>query len=388
VSAQTTFAAPLTGTYRVVVGTNDAANDGTGKYLLQATGTQALTPPERVAVGLGSPGSGWLALRGDRFSNFSHTAWSQLPWGGYNATGGGLRLAAGDVDGDGLDEIVAGLDRGGAGWFAVLDDAAHGHALLRWRQVQWPAYNTANGEIWPAVGDLDGDGRAEIVAGLGPGGSGWFEVFDDAAAGFAHVAWRQVAWPAYATLATSVVRPSIGNVDGVGASEIILGLGAGSSGWIEIVNGDATGYNHRAWLQVAWPTYTSANGATFPAAGDVDGDGRAEIVVGLGTGSSGWIQVYDDANSSHAHVRWLQISWAAYNQGSGETHPAVGDTDDDDAEEIVVGLGAYTGQGGWFQVFDSGSDGYTNLGWWNVGWPTFTSAGGATYPAIGNFRNP
>ena len=65
-----------------------------------------------------------------------------------------------------LDEIVAGVDSGGGGCMAVFDDAAHNYALLKWIQVQWSAYNAANGEVWPAVGDLDGDGRAEIVAGL------------------------------------------------------------------------------------------------------------------------------------------------------------------------------------------------------------------------------
>ena len=108
-------------------------------------------------------------------------------------------------------------------------------------RVTWDAYNAVNGEVWPAVGDLDGDGRAEIVAGLGTGSLGWFEIFDDAAADFAHVAWRQVAWPAYAA-ASGITHPAVGNVDGAGASEIILGLGSGAAGWLEVVNGSDGNY--------------------------------------------------------------------------------------------------------------------------------------------------
>ncbi|MGH9310973.1 MAG: hypothetical protein ACRD1U_16475, partial [Vicinamibacterales bacterium] len=387
-TAQAGFTAPLTGTYTVIVGTADTANDATGRYVLRALGITLAAPPPRIAIGLGpfTGNGGWFAMRADRAADFAPAGWARLPWAAYNATGGGLRLAAGDVDGDGLDEIVAGLDRGSGGWFAVLDDAAHGYALLRWLHVQWPGYNAVNGEVWPAAGDLDGDGRAEIVAGLGAGGNGWFEVFDDASGGFSHVAWKRVAWAAYANRSTSIVRPAIGNIDGAGASEIVLGLGTGSHGWIEIVNGAAGGYNHRGWLQVEWPAYNAANGSTFPAAGDVDGDGRDEIVVGLGRGSGGWIEVIDDAGAGYALLRWLHIDWSAYNQSAGETHPAVGNVDGDGADEIVIGLGPFAGQGGWVETFDNASAGFVSLGWRNVGWPAFRVSGGATYPAVGRFR--
>src|SRR5262249_10796016 len=97
------------------------------------------TPPpvERVAFGLTPIGSsgGWFAVRYDQPSDMTAAPWGQLPWPSYNATGGGLHVAAGDVDGDGLDEFVLGLGPGGGGWIAVLDDAAHGYALLKWIQV-------------------------------------------------------------------------------------------------------------------------------------------------------------------------------------------------------------------------------------------------------------
>jgi len=32
--------------------------------------------------------------------------------------------------------------------------------------VDWASYTAANGTVHPAVGDLDDDGKAEIVAGL------------------------------------------------------------------------------------------------------------------------------------------------------------------------------------------------------------------------------
>src|SRR6185436_14451958 len=140
--------------------------------------------------------------------------WTLLPWAAYAGTGGGLHVAAGDVDGDGLDEVIVGLGSGGQGWIAVFDDSAHSYALLKWIQIAWPTYDAANGEVWPAVGDIDGDGRAEIVAGLGQGGQGYFQIFDDAANNYASIAFRQVTWAAYAGGANGSTHPAIANVDG------------------------------------------------------------------------------------------------------------------------------------------------------------------------------
>ena len=343
------------------------ACSGTGSCVVSMTSNRNATATfqengsvfERVAVGLGplSGAGGWIASRKGAAAGFEASTWAQVPWPAYNANGGGVHVAAGDVDGDGLDEIVVGLGPGGAGWMVVFDDAAHGFAVLKWIQVDWPAYNAANGEVWPAVGDIDGDGRAEIVAGLGSGGLGWFEIFDDAAANFAHIAWRQVDWPAYSA-GTGATHPAIGNLDGIGASEIVIGLGSGGGGYLEVFTGAAGGFSHQAWLQVDWPAYNAANGTTFPAAGDLDGDGRAEIVVGLGNGGGGWLRVFDDAASSFAHAAWLRVDWPAYNtEGSGETHPAVGNIDNDARAEIVVGLDQFSTVGGYFVLFDDAAAG-------------------------------
>lgn len=42
----------------------------------------------------------------------------------------------------------------GGGRIRVFDDAAAGYAHLAWKQVGWTAYNEANGETWPAVGNI------------------------------------------------------------------------------------------------------------------------------------------------------------------------------------------------------------------------------------------
>jgi len=355
---------------------------------LHLSSVAAVQAEERMVIGLGpcSLGGGWFQIRHDASAGFVSAGWGRIPWPAYNLTGGGLHLAAGDVDGDGRDELVAGLGSGSNGWFAVFDDASHGFALLRWIQIAWPGYNFANGEVWPAAGDLDGDGRAEIVAGLGDGGGGWLEMFNDASSNFAHVAWRRTGWETYNVFGSGAVHPAIGNVDGFGDGEIVLGLGEAGAGWLEVLGGFGTGFAHRAWFQVPWPSYNFSNGTTFPAAGDIDGDGRAEVVIGLGETGGGWLIVTDDAASGFATLRLLRVSWPEYNFANGETHPAVGSVDADARAEIVVGLGQLSGGGGWFETFDDGATGNASLGWRRADWLAFQLDGGATYPAVGRFR--
>ena len=313
---------------------------------------------------------GWIARHAD-----APSGWLRVPWSGYNALGGGTHPAMGDLDGDGLNEIVVGLDAEGQNWLAILSDGP----AVDWVHLAWPAFDTPT---YPAVGNLDADSRAEIVIGLGAGTAGWILILDDASANFAPLGWRQVQWPMY-TVADGRTHPAIGDVNGDGVAEIIVGLGPGSLGWVEVFNGAAAGFSHRGWFQVPWPGYNAANGTTWPAAGDVDGDGSDEIVVGLGAGSSGWLAAFAYEAAGFKLLRWLQLDWQAYNDATGETHPAIGNVDGDAALEIIAGLAQWSGVGGWYEIFDDLNSGVGSAGlaWRQVPWNAYTVEGGGTYPA-------
>ena len=361
-----------------------ASFDGTNVAIGGARTLSSCCPGATLAVGMGRFGAngGWVSTHAGKDGGFALQSWLHLPRDAYNATGGGVHVAVGDVDGEGLDEIVLGLGTHGGGWIAVLDDSAHGYALLKWIQVGWDAYNASNGEVFPAVGDIDGDGHAEIIAGLGTGSQGRVEIFDDASTGYQHLAWRQVAWPAY-NAADGTTHPAVGDLDGDRKAEIVLGLGSGGGGWIEVLQSSAGNYNHGSWLQVSWPAYNASNGTTYPAVGDIDGDGPAEIVIGLGQGGGGWVEFLDDKTADYAHLRWFQLPWDAYHKSNGETHPAVGNVDTDSRAEIVFGLGPFQGQGGWLFAMDDATSNYATLGWFQVAWNAFVQDGGETFSALG-----
>src|SRR5262249_14942973 len=86
---------------------------------------------------------------------------------------GGINLATGDIDGDGKADIITGAGPGGAPHVRAF--RADGTPLLG---NGFFAYDTGfHGGVSVAAADLDGDGRADIVTGAGPGGGPHVKAF-------------------------------------------------------------------------------------------------------------------------------------------------------------------------------------------------------------------
>jgi hypothetical protein len=86
---------------------------------------------------------------------------------------GGVSVAAGDVTGDGVAEIVTGAGPGGGPHVRVFSLSGGPREI-----AGFMAYDPAFlGGVFVASGDLNGDGLAEIITGPGPGGAGQVRVF-------------------------------------------------------------------------------------------------------------------------------------------------------------------------------------------------------------------
>jgi hypothetical protein len=86
---------------------------------------------------------------------------------------GGIFVAAGDVTGDGRADIVTGAGPGGGPHVRVFDGVTGAEILGFFAYA--PGFL---GGVRVAAGDVDGDGRADVVTGAGPGGGPHVRVFD------------------------------------------------------------------------------------------------------------------------------------------------------------------------------------------------------------------
>jgi hypothetical protein len=188
----------------------------------------------------------------------------------------GLWVAAADVNGDGYADIVVGEDAGGEPRVRVF--SGKDGSLL----YDFLAFDKSfRGGVRVAVADFNHDHHADIVAGQGPGGQA-VNVFEGANLS----ANDHTPAPAFSILQPfgadyhDGVFVATGDVHGDGTPKILVSQGAGRDPEVAVFDGAAEGKELARFVVRAFQ-----NGARVTAA-DINGDGRADIVVGAVQGDS------------------------------------------------------------------------------------------------------
>ena len=189
---------------------------------------------------------------------------------------GGIRSATGDYNGDGVEDIIVTAAQGGSGHVVVYDGVTF-NVLASF--YSFPGYE---GSVNISAGDIEGDGRAEVVVAVASQGPSHVKAFGTDVYK-PNVSF--IAYPGY----FGGVTVAAGDVTGDGKAEIITGTMGGTTPHVivfEVTSGIANSlYSFYAFD----PLYA---GAVNVAAADLDGDSKAEIITGSGPGAASTIVVF------------------------------------------------------------------------------------------------
>jgi hypothetical protein len=223
---------------------------------------------DRVPDLVVSPGTGFVATRAIDGLTLGELG-SGFPFG--PGFGPAVLTAMGELSGDTTNDLAIAMGPGG-GLVALYNGAT-----IAPIGAGYPFGSGFNGGVTLAVGDLNLDGRADIVTGQASGG-GTVRVFSGT--DYAMLLSQTPFGPDY----RGGVNVAAGDVDGDGRVELIVAQAAG--GLVAVISG-ATHV-----VTASGAPYGSIPGGVFVAAADVNDDGHADVITAPGSGT-GAVLVYD-----------------------------------------------------------------------------------------------
>jgi hypothetical protein len=150
---------------------------------------------------------------------------------------GGVRVASADINGDGNADIITGAGAGGGPNVRVFSGKTGG--MIQSFYAYDPHFTAG---IYVAAGDVNGDGQQDIVTGPGLGGGPHLRVFDGASNGATVLEEAYAFSPGQGSSAwSSGLRVATTDVNGDGAADIIVSPGAGQPPFVRLLDGHGLG---------------------------------------------------------------------------------------------------------------------------------------------------
>ncbi|OWK40163.1 beta strand repeat-containing protein [Fimbriiglobus ruber] len=271
---------------------------------------------------------------------------------------GGVRVATGDFNGDGVADIVVGSGPGTPNEVVILDGKT-GTVITTFQ----PFEASFTGGVFVAVGDITGDGVPDLVVTPDQTGGPVVAVYDGAKLVQGLASGQPNGQPAQIDRFFGIqdpnfrggARAAVGDVNGDGVADIVVSAGFGGGPRIAGFDGKsvASGSADPTKLFADFFAFDSSlTNGTYVAVGDVNGDGKADIVVGGGPGGAPRVTVFSGSSLLGGTQTTIADFFAGDTSDRGGVRVAVKNLDGDADADLVVGSGtgdgsrvtAYTGQ--------------------------------------------
>ena len=319
---------------------------------------------ERLADSLGYSDNGTVYLFYGSNTGLSHASLNTLS--GYHDDEhlGRSVSTAGDVNGDGYADVIAGsqYDTNGAGAAYVYYGSAFGLVTSIAWYVLGEVGNDFLGYSVATAGDVNGDGYADILVGVPDyDGTGFNQgralMWLGSSSGLRtnpyyspdSANWNIVSGVDQAGLGNSVT--TAGDVNGDGYSDVIIGAVGYTASYTQegcafvYLGGPDNLSSSPDWSRQD-DTEAEELGFAVASAGDVNGDGYADIIIGSpsyddGEEEEGAIYIWHgSASGLSASPNWSATSGQAY-ASLGVSVDSAGDVNGDGYEDIIAGAPFY-----------------------------------------------
>ncbi|MDQ1680450.1 MAG: hypothetical protein QOI42_1309, partial [Frankiaceae bacterium] len=349
------------------VPTGDVNGDGIGDFVISAEGAKGGAGAAYVVFGSAGQGSIDLASLGTGGFRIDAAAAGDALTSSFAAEGSG---AAGDVNGDGLADIIVGSSSAdtngtdsGAAWVVFgkassdpVDLASLGSGGFR---IDGAAANDGVGTAVAGAGDVNGDGRSDVIVGAtfaAPTGAGAaYVVFGKS--GSSTVSLAALGAGGYAILGPAN-NANFGNavagghdVNGDHVPDTIVGASGSNQAFVVFGKASSAAVDTAALGAQGYRVFNGGNetGNSVGLTGDMNGDGLGEAIVAArfagnnGRTSSGSVYaVFGHSGTSAVDLGALasggfRVDGAVNQAQTGRSVFDAGDFNDDGRADFIVG---------------------------------------------------
>ena len=301
--------------------------------------------------------------------------------------------AAGDVNGDSYSDVLVGAYgySSSTGRAYVYEGTVTGMPSVAATTITEP--DEALGTSVNDLGDVNGDGFADVIVGV-PGydsAAGQALIFHGSASGLAATADATLVGETEGDRFGHAVSGA-GDVNGDGFKDVLIGAydyDSTALGRVYVYEGSSSGVGTTASQTLTGSDANGNLGYAVSGCGDINGDGYDDVMAGASgySTSTGKVYFYNGSSAGTSSVPTGSLTGAGTNYGFGRALSRAGDVNNDGYDDVVIGAPSYNSRAGRAYVYHGSSSGIAATASLTLTGSTTSVAVGASVSSASDVNN-